>query len=117
MKKNLTLTDILIEEEKEKEIYFKNYLFYAKQIKKEAEKILGEVKVFVFGSILRQNEPKRDIDILIVSKNLDDFKKRREVRVRVWKKIGIFSPFEIHFATPDEYNGWYRYFLKRKKEV
>jgi len=46
--------DLLIEEFQEKEKYFRDYLKYAKIIKKEAEKLLGKVKVLIFGSILRR---------------------------------------------------------------
>lgn len=113
----ITLTDILIETTKEDEIYFKNYLRYAKKIKREAQKILGEVKVFIFGSILKKNEPKRDIDILIVSKDLTDTYKKTGARAELWKKIGVFSPFEFHFANPEEYNSWWKYFLKEKLEI
>lgn len=113
----ITLTDILIETTKEDEIYFKNYLRYAKKIKREAQKILGEVKVFIFGSILRKDELKRDIDILIVSKNLTDSCKKTKVQIELWKKIGIFSPLELHFANPEEYNSWWKYFLKEKLEI
>jgi predicted nucleotidyltransferase len=51
-----SLIDILIEKAKEKEKYFQNYLFYAKEIKKGIEEILGKARVFVFGSILRKKK-------------------------------------------------------------
>jgi len=55
--------DLLIEEAKEEEKYFKNYLSWAKKIKRKAQKLLGDkIKVFVFGSILRKNEVPGDID-------------------------------------------------------
>lgn len=111
-----TLTDLLIERAKEEEIYFKNYLQYARKIKKEVEKSLGKARVFVFGSILR-NEPARDIDVLIVSKKLAGPDQKRRIRTKIWKKIGTFSPFEFHLITPEEYQNWYRYFLKEKVEV
>lgn len=112
-----TLTDVLIETTKEDEVYFKNYLGYAEKIKKEAQKILGEVKVFIFGSILRKDELKRDIDILIVSENLTDSYQKTRVQAELWKKIGVFSPFEFHFATPEEYNSWWKYFIKEEIEI
>lgn len=112
-----TLVDFLIEKTKREEKYFKNYLGYCKIIKKEAEKILGDVKVFVFGSILKKNELPQDIDILIVSKNLADYQKKSKALVDLQKKIGGFSPFEFHFAVPEEYNQWWKYFLKEKLEI
>jgi predicted nucleotidyltransferase len=72
----ITLTDLLIERQKREEKYFKNYLRYARKIKKEAQRLLGEVKVFVFGSILKKNEIPQDIDILIVSPKLEKMNKK-----------------------------------------
>lgn len=45
-----TLVDLLIDKTKKEERYFKNYLTYAKIIKKEAQKLLGDTRVLVFGS-------------------------------------------------------------------
>lgn len=107
----------LIERAKEEEKYFKNYLKYAKVIKKEAKKFLKGVKVIVFGSILRKNEIARDIDVLVISSDLEDSEKRSQIREKIFKKIGIFSPFEIHFITPQQYKDWYRHFLDKKIEI
>jgi len=112
-----TLTDFLIEKTKKEEKYFRNYLDYCRIIKKEAEMILGDVGVFVFGSILKKNEIPQDIDILIVSKNFADYQKKSKTLVSLQKKLGSFSPFEFHFATPEEYNNWWKYFLKEKLEI
>jgi len=109
--------DFLIEEAKEEEKYFKNYLYYAKIIKKEAEKLLGKVKVFIFGSILRRDEVSRDIDILIISPKLETSQKKSEVRAKIWKMTGISGPFEIHLVTPEDYQNWYRFFIKEKVEI
>lgn len=97
--------------------YFKNYLFWAKIIKKTAQKFLGEVRVFIFGSIFKKGEVPRDIDILVVSPKLKTSQKKSEIRAKIWQKIGFFSPFEIHLITPKEYKDWYQYFIKEKKEV
>ena len=112
-----TLIDILIEKEKEERKYFRNYLRYASQIKKEAQKLLGKVKVYVFGSILRKNELARDIDILIISPKLKTPQKKSQTRVKLWQRLGFSSPFELHLITPQEYRDWYRYFIKEKKEI
>jgi len=112
-----TLVDFLIEKTKREEKYFKNYLKYAKLIKKEAQNILGDAKVFIFGSILKKDEVSQDIDVLIVSKNFADYQKKSKTLVSLQKKLGSFSPFEFHFATPEEYNNWWKYFLKEKLEI
>ncbi|HIE36054.1 MAG TPA: DNA polymerase subunit beta [Candidatus Omnitrophica bacterium] len=113
-----TLIDILLEETRENEVYFNNYLKYLKIIKKEVNKILKDAKVFVFGSILKGKfSPASDIDVLIVSKNLDPSKKLL-IKNIIYKKIGFFSPFELHLITDDEYINWYRHFIKENiKEI
>ena len=114
MKKDI---DLLIEEAEKEEKYFQNYLAYAKQIKGEAEKLLGEVKVFVFGSVLRKGEVARDIDVLIISPKLTKTSQKSKTLTEVREKIGLFSPFELHLVSPEEYQNWYRYFLKEKVEI
>ena len=113
----ITLTDLLIEKAKKEEKYFKNYLDYARIIKNVAEKLLGEVKVYLFGSILRKKELPRDIDILIISPKLDSSEKKSKTREKILKKIGFGAPFEIHLITPEEYQNWYKFFIKEKVEV
>lgn len=108
--------DILIEEAQKEEKYFKNYLKYAKIIKKEAKKLLGKVKVLVFGSILK-DEVAQDIDILIISPELKTAARKSEIRVKIQQKIGFDSPFELHLINPEEYKDWYRYFIKEKIEI
>jgi len=109
-----TMMNFLIDLAEEKEKYFKNHLFYAKKIKEEAEKILGKVKVYVFGSILRKNEIARDIDILIISPKLKNSLPKSKILAQISKKIGFINPFEIHLVSPEEYKNWYRYFIKEK---
>lgn len=113
-----TLVDLLIERRKREKKYFRNYLFWAKKIKKEAEKNLGKVKVFLFGSIARgEATPGSDIDILIISPKLKSAKKKSEVRAKIFKKLGFISPFEIHLISPEEYRTWYKFFIKQKVRV
>jgi len=109
--------DILIEKAKKEEKYFKSYLDYVKKIKKEAQKLLGRVKIFVFGSILRKNEVAQDIDILIISPKFEVSEKKNEIRLKIQKKIGPDTPFEIHTITPKEYKEWYSHFIKEKIRV
>jgi len=113
-----TLVDLLIEKREKEKKYFKNYLNWAKKIKKEAEKSLGEVKVFLFGSIVKgKAEPGSDIDILVISPKLKNSIKKNKVRTKIQKKIGLFNPFEIHLITPEEYQNWYKFFIKEKVEI
>jgi len=106
----------LIKEAKQEEKYFQNYLKYAKEIKKEAEKFLGKgkVKLMVFDSILRKNEVAQDIDILIISPKLKHYKIRSFLLSKLFKKLGSFSPFQFHLVTPEEYRNWYQRFIKKE---
>jgi len=110
-----TLTQILKEVWEEKRGYFENYQFWAKKIKKEAKKVLGKVRVLVFGSIVRGKwTPQSDIDILIISENLpQNQEERSKIRTKIKSAIDPFSPFQIHLATPKEYKNWYQRFIKK----
>jgi hypothetical protein len=112
-----TLVDLLIEKNKEQEKYFRNYLHYARIIKREAEKILGKIRVIVFGSILKKDEMAQDIDILIISPGLETPEKKSEIRMELREKMGFSSPFEIHLITPQDYKNWYRNFIKKFVEI
>lgn len=101
----------------EKEKYFQNYLFFAKKIKKEVKKCCRSAQVLIFGSILRKNEVARDIDVLIVTPQKIDLRKKREILEKIHKKIGFFHPFEFHFATKEEFKKWYSHFIKKYKKV
>ncbi len=109
-----TFVQILKEIWKEKKEYFENYKFYCQKIKEEAEKTLGSVEVLVFGSIVKGNfTPQSDIDVLIISKNLpENDQERSQIRTKIKSKINSFSPFQIHLATPKEYQNWYQKFIK-----
>ena len=110
----MNLVEILLETQKRKREYFKNYEFYSRKIKEIAERILRDVKVIVFGSIVRNEyTPDSDIDILIISKNLpEDIEKRAEIRTSIKSTLDSFSPFQIHLATPEEFENWYKNFIK-----
>jgi len=43
-------------------------------------------------------------------------KERAEIVAKILKKVGIFSPFEIHLVTEEEFD-WYKRFVKRFVEV
>ena len=107
--------EILSEIKKENQKYFKNYLKYAKIIKRIVRKELGEVRVFVFGSVIKgQETPASDIDILVVSKNMPEkMNERSKIKAKIWKRIGIFSPFEIHLVDEKEFR-WYEKFIDEK---
>ena len=111
-----SLVDILLPIQKEKKRYFENYKFYCQKIKEIANESLGEARVLLFGSIVKNEwKPDSDIDILIISKNLpESFEERAKMRTNIKSKIDPFSPFQIHLSTPEEFKNWYKNFLKNK---
>ena len=109
--------EILIKEAKKEEKYFKNYLNYAEKIKREAEKLLGKVKVYVFGSVLKKDEVPRDIDILIISSKFKTNTHRSEIRNKILENLNLPAIFEIHLITPKEYKEWYKNFIDKKIEI
>ncbi len=99
----------------QKRKYFENYLEYSKKIKEKAQEILGEdVRVLVFGSVVRGDWwIGSDIDILIISDKLSpNWIENREIRTAIRKSVGPFNPFQVHLATPEEYETWYKKFIK-----
>lgn len=110
--------DFMLKSAKENEKFFKNFLKYARIIKRIAEKELKDLKVFVFGSIVEgKSLPTSDIDILIVSKNMPKkISERSKIKAKIRKKIGLFSPFELHLINEEEFE-WYKCFIKKKIAV
>lgn len=111
-----TLVDFLIEQKKRNEKYFLEYRKYALRIKEITRKFLKEPRVLVFGSVARGTwmPNKSDIDILIISESVTRSANwHSETKIKILDELGdLSSPFELHFATPAEYDGWYRRFIK-----
>ncbi len=108
--------DLLVESKEIREKYIKNINKYLKLIKRRANKILGkDSRLIVFGSFLNKEKfkPTSDIDILIISKNIpQELSKRAEILLLLKKDFNTYHPFEIHLATPEIYENWYKKFIK-----
>jgi hypothetical protein len=46
----------------------------------------------------------------------EDEEKRNEIRTLLKSRIDPFSPFQIHLATPEEFQQWYKRFIKEDFE-
>lgn len=100
--------------------YFQNYEVYVRKIGKYFKEKLGEVRIFVFGSIVDGNlDQESDIDVLVVSPSTPSHLYQRAQLIGEIKfELGSFNPFEIHLVTPEEYEEWYSKFIKgRIKEI
>ncbi len=115
MKQKYSLYQSLANRYKKREKYFKDFRKYAKIIKNKAKKIFKDAKVIVFDSIIKGNYgPDSDIDLLIISKNIpEEHRKQVEIKYNILKSFKD-SPFEIHLATPEMYENWYKKFIKNE---
>lgn len=110
--------DLQFEVAKKHSKYFAMLEDYARKIKRTAQKILGDVEVYVFGSALRGDyiPGASDIDILIVGKVPESVSERSRITAKILKEIGdFFSPFEIHYANEKSFE-IYKAFAKPIKK-
>ena len=93
--------------------YFHNCLLYARRIKGMLAKDFPDIRVLVFGSAARGDYgPGSDIDILIISSKVPkDIAHQAAIKVKIKKKFPD-APFEIHLASIEEYENWYKKFIK-----
>lgn len=110
--------DARIEMAMEDRKYFENWQHYTKIIAETVRELLGDVRVYVFGSVVEgKHTPASDIDVLIVSsKTPRRMEDRARIAGEVLKRVGIFSPFELHIVTPKEFE-WYRRFVGKMVEI
>ncbi|MCS7135251.1 MAG: nucleotidyltransferase domain-containing protein [Candidatus Aenigmarchaeota archaeon] len=68
-------------------------------------KELKQVEFYLFGSVLdNKTLPTSDIDVSIVSNNMPKKNSDRfKIKARIWRKIGIFDPFEFHLVNYEEF--------------
>jgi len=99
----------LIEERERRKRFFEDYLKYVREIKKIAEELLGDVEVYVFGSVISgdYHPVLSDIDVAVVVKEKDK-EKHLEFKVRVDKMVG--DVFEIHVLDEKEWK-FYKGFI------
>lgn len=111
-------TKLLLERVEAQKKYFANPQKYARKAKEAAQEFFPEVKAFLFGSVLtEQGTASSDIDLLIVSPFVPKKQlKQAEIKAKIYKKIGDYSPFEIHLVTPKGFS-WYERFIEKIEEV
>ncbi len=93
--------------------YFDNWRRYAEVVKRVAEAELGEVEVYVFGSVVRgeAHPALSDIDVLVVSPRMPESNEERaRIRAKIDEELGPFNPFEVHLVSPREFE-WYKRFI------
>lgn len=63
----------------------------------------------------RKMRPDSDIDVLVIDEKAN-FNKGIRVKAEVSKRFNHIHPFELHVITPQEYDGWYKNFIKGQME-
>ncbi len=108
------IIDLVREEEK----YRSDPLRTAKAVKKVAERLLGEVRVYLFGSVVEgADTPSSDVDIMVVSSRTPrSVGERSKLVAEILKEVGVDAPIEVHLLRPEE-EKWYLRFVKKRVEV
>ena len=109
--------DTYIESGKESIRYLKNYHKVAVHVKEMIHEFDEYAEVYVFGSVVEgRYTASSDIDILIISDRIPR-EKRAEIKAKIRGKIGIQVPIQLHIATREEYNKWYRRFITTFQKI
>lgn len=85
---------------------------WAKKIANAAKTIMPDAEVYVFGSVIMGDATGgSDIDMLIVSKNISEKAlERAKIKVEIEEMAGLplYHPIEMHLATKDESEQYFR---------
>ncbi len=94
--------------------YLENPVRVAERIGNIAEKILGAVEVYLFGSAAEGDATMAsDIDVLVVSPNTPGrVSERSKIVIAILEEIGLDAPVEIHIVSPEEFE-WYKRFSRK----
>lgn len=98
--------------------YVENIMTYLGEIKEACRSIDPDCRTILFGSHARGTaRPDSDIDVLLVSRLAENPWTRAKLFVRTLERLEPDHPFEIHIATPQEYEKWYRRFIDVYVEI
>lgn len=95
--------------------YLSNLESYRQEIERFfEEKLAGGAKARFFGSVLTKDfDAESDVDVLVISPGTPPHLYERSKLIAELKdRIGFVNPFEIHLVTNEEYDHWYRDFLR-----
>ncbi|MEL9990099.1 MAG: nucleotidyltransferase domain-containing protein [Thermoproteus sp.] len=83
---------------------------YLSALKEAVLELDPDAEVYLFGSAARGDmRPDSDVDVLVVSDRYGgDLRRIAELLVRVEERLGVTGIFEIHVATREQYEGWYK---------
>jgi hypothetical protein len=101
----------------EKRLYYLyRYRDIASVIKEKVLEYFANARVLVFGSIIKgEVTADSDIDLLIII-NERDYAKEAEFRADIIRSM-FDIPLELHFASKDQFENWYKKFIDIYEEV
>lgn len=92
--------------------YFENTAIYLSTMKEACKALDPNCRVVLFGSYVRGTvRPDSDIDVLLISELARDPWIRAKLYVKILENLDPEHPFELHIATPEEYEKWYKKFI------
>ena len=98
------------------EHYRQSWKTYLTQIKAMILKYCSDGKVYVFGSTIKgDTHPTSDIDVLLVSEEFKNIKRRIEIHAKL-KLEFLDAPFEFHLIHPEKFP-FYKKMAKDMVEV
>ncbi len=106
-----SLIDIQKRIAKIEEEYYRNLEENLRYIKRRVTELLGDARVYVFGSVVEGKyvPGKSDIDVLIVSSRIPKTASELvELKLKILGDLGFLSPFEIHFADGETFEHYRR---------
>lgn len=93
----------------------KNYKTIVREVKKIIEKFIGEVDVYVFGSVVEgEATASSDIDILVIVDNIS-LEEVYKLKTIIYKSVD--APIELHIITSREFENWYKRFINKLEKV
>ncbi|ACP48011.1 DNA polymerase beta domain protein region [Sulfolobus islandicus Y.N.15.51] len=100
--------------------YFNNWRKYAYEICASLKKVLQDVMVVVFGSVVSGNyvPSLSDIDILIVSDKVGDILWQAKINLYILSELkSDITPFEFHYSNWKDYEEFYKEFFNPRVEI
>lgn len=103
--------DLAIKEAKRRKEVFESLDRYLKELKERMRELDEDSKVFLFGSVARDEHVlMSDIDVLILTRL------KPSLVIANLRKLGFEDPFEFHVVNEEEFK-IYRSFIKDLREV
>jgi predicted nucleotidyltransferase len=92
---------------------------YLRRVRDAARELDPDARVYLFGSYARGTpRPDSDVDILIVSDAYGGEARRAvEMILHITERVGGVGVFELHVATREEFENWYRRLIDTYREI